>query len=71
MKTLKTRDPLKLKQSPTSGVTYFLLVLTICTLVGGIVCFAIYFSSARGVTMREYNSDLESWASNDLANKFS
>ena len=45
MKTLKTKDPLKLKQSASSGTTYFLLVLTILSLVGGIVLYALYYTS--------------------------
>ena len=71
MKTLKQRDPLRLRQSPSSGAAYFLVVLTLGALASAIAFFVIYSMSGRGSTMKSYGSDLEEWSSNDLANKFS
>lgn len=70
MRTLKSRDPLALKQSPSSASTYLFLVLTIGSLFAGIFLFVLYSKSGSGQVMKNYGTDLEEWRSNDLANKF-
>ena len=70
MKKLKEKDPLHLRQSPGSGKAYLFLFMFLCLLAAATVFFVIYFISPRGKYMREYNSDLYSWTSNNLATKF-
>ena len=70
MKTLKQKDPLSLKQAPSSGTTYFLLVLSLLFLAAGIVLYVLFYVSPKGSSMRDYNTDLQEWTSNNLARKF-
>ena len=48
-------------------------LLVVCVIAGavGIFFYVIYYTSNRGKIIRDYNSDLEEWQSNDLAKKFS
>lgn len=70
MRKLQEKDPLRLRQSPGSKMVYIFLSIFLCLLVVAIALFIVYFISPRGKYMRDYNSDLYSWTSNNLATKF-